>query len=94
MKRAHKTTHRENLARMARIEGQVRGIRRLIEEGAYCMDIATQIQAAVAALQAVGRRVLKKHMEHCVADSFRSRSKPDIEAKIAEILKIIKQYRC
>ncbi|HOW96444.1 MAG TPA: metal-sensitive transcriptional regulator [Kiritimatiellia bacterium] len=87
----HKTRHDENRGRLARIEGQVRGIRRMIEEGEYCMDIVTQVQASVAALQAVGRRVLKKHMEHCVADAFRSRSKRDIETKIAEILKVVRQ---
>jgi len=52
-KAKHKTTHEENLDRLARIEGQVRGIRRLVEDGAYCVDIMTQIQAIQSALGAV-----------------------------------------
>ena len=46
----HKTTHEENLSRLARIEGQVRGVQRMIEEGEYCIDIITQIQAVQSAL--------------------------------------------
>ncbi|MBN1269964.1 MAG: metal-sensitive transcriptional regulator [Kiritimatiellae bacterium] len=91
MKKKHETTHEENLNRVARIEGQVRGIRRMIEDGAYCVDIITQIQAVCAALQGVGRRVLRKHMEHCMADALKSRSKADIEEKIQEVMRIIER---
>lgn len=87
----HKTTHEENLDRLARIEGQVRGVRRLVEKGAYCVDIVTQIQAICGALQGVGHRVLRKHMEHCVADALRSRSRTDIDRKIEEIMRVVER---
>jgi CsoR family transcriptional regulator, copper-sensing transcriptional repressor len=91
MARRHKTTHEEQLTRLARIEGQVRGIRRMIEEGAYCVDILTQVQAAEAALRAVGRNILHKHMQHCVADAFRNPSEEDAEAKINELMDVMKR---
>lgn len=83
--------HNENLCRLARIEGQVRGVRRMIEEGEYCMDIAAQIQAARAALQSVGHRILRKHLEHCLTEAARKRSSADLEEKMAEIMKLLKR---
>lgn len=89
----HKTTHEENLHRLARIEGQIGGIRRMVEEGAYCIDIMTQIQAVQSALGAVGRRILHKHLDHCVADTLRGRSSKDAEEKIQELMDVLKR-RC
>jgi DNA-binding FrmR family transcriptional regulator len=89
--KGHKTTHEENLARLARVEGQVRGIRRMIEEGEYCMDIVTQIQAAQSALGAVGRRILRKHIDHCVVDAMRGTSKKDSDAKINELMTVLQR---
>ncbi len=86
-----KTTHGENLARLARIEGQVRGIRRMIENGAYCIDILTQLQAAHRALHAVARKVFRKHVEHCVAETIRGRSPKEVEKKITEVMKILER---
>lgn len=86
MKRRHKTTHEENLDRVARIEGQVRGIRRMIEQGAYCVDILTQIEAARSALKRVGARILRKHLETCVRDALNPRSRSDTRSKISEIV--------
>lgn len=84
-----KTTHNENLARLARIEGQIRGIRRMIANGAYCIDILTQLQAAHCALRAVAQKVFRKHVENCVASAIRSRSAREIERKITEVMKIL-----
>lgn len=58
--------------RMRRIEGQVRGIARMIEEDTYCIDVLTQISAVTKALQAVGLGLLEDHMSHCVADAART----------------------
>ena len=93
-KKRHKTTHEENLTRLARIEGQVRGISRMVEEGAYCVDIITQIQATGSALKAVGRQILQKHIEHCVGDAVKSKSEADIAKKIDEIMVILKRGGC
>ncbi|MFC1453941.1 metal-sensitive transcriptional regulator [Verrucomicrobiota bacterium] len=86
-----KTTHNEDLARLARIEGQIRGIRRMIANGAYCIDILTQLQAAQRAMHAVAQKVFRKHVENCVATSFRSRSAKEVEQKIKEVMKILKR---
>jgi DNA-binding FrmR family transcriptional regulator len=85
----HKTRHDERLNRLSRIEGQVRGIRRMVEDGEYCMDIVTQIQAAQSALGAVGRKVLRKHINHCVADAVRGKSKKDRDLKIEELMGVL-----
>ena len=91
MKDAQKTTHDENLTRLARIEGQVRGLQRMIEQRAYCIDIITQVQAVQSALSAVGRKILEKHMDTCVTSAVRSKSKDDTDEKLAEIMKVLKR---
>lgn len=90
MRKRRPTTHEENLARLARVEGQIRGIRRMIEGGAYCMDILNQIQAVRAALRAVGHRVLRKHLEVCVAAAARSRSRAATEEKVDEVMRLLR----
>jgi DNA-binding FrmR family transcriptional regulator len=87
----HHTTHEENLARLALIEGQVRGLQRMIDEGKYCIDIITQIQAVQSALSAVSRRILHKHLTHCVADSLNTGNEEDTTAKIDELLDVMKR---
>lgn len=87
----HETTHEENLKRLARIEGQVRGIRRMIEEKEYCIDIITQVQAVQSALGAVGRKVLEKHLDMCVTKTIRSKSREDTDEKIQELMKVMKR---
>ena len=87
----YKTTHEENLKRLARIEGQVRGLQRMIAEGEYCIDIITQIQAVRAALKSVSRNILKKHIEHCLFDAAKSGDEADMRVKIDEILKVLKR---
>lgn len=87
----HKTKHDENLARLSRIEGQVRGVRRMIEEREYCIDIITQIQAAQSALGAVKRKILEKHLDTCVSETLRSNSKADSDAKLKELMRVMKK---
>ena len=81
-----------DLDRLSRAEGQVRGIRRMVEEGAYCVDIITQIQAVQAALGAIGARILRKHVEHCVADAMRSGDEVDMDSKVDELMVIFERY--
>lgn len=71
------------LKRLRRIEGQVRGLARMVESDTYCIDILTQISAATKALQAVGLGLLDDHLEHCVVDAARS-SPEEGQAKVAE----------
>jgi DNA-binding FrmR family transcriptional regulator len=69
------------LGRLRRIEGQVRGVHRMVEEDAYCIDILTQISAATRALQAVALGLLEGHLEHCVVEAARE---GDPAAKVKE----------
>jgi len=87
----HSTTHTENLHRLARIEGQVRGVRRMVEDGAYCMDILDQLEAAQSALRAVSDRVLRKHIETCVAEAGRSRDPAEVETKLNEVIGLLRK---
>ena len=89
--KGHTTTHAENLARLSRIEGQIKGVKRMIEEGEYCIDIITQIQAARAALQSVNKTILEKHLKHCVAAALESKNEIDIAAKLEEIMTVVKR---
>ena len=72
-----------HLKRLRRIEGQVRGLARMIEEDVYCIDILTQVAAATRALQAVSLGLLEDHLKHCVVDAAR-RSPEEGEAKVRE----------
>lgn len=69
------------LGRVRRIEGQVRGVHRMIDEDAYCIDILTQISAATRALQAVALGLLEGHLAHCVAEAGQH---GDLTAKVKE----------
>ena len=71
------------LKRMRRVEGQVRGITRMVESETYCIDVLTQISAATRALQAVAMELLGEHLSHCVKQAVEVGG-PDGDAKIAE----------
>jgi len=71
------------LKRLRRIEGQVRGLQRMVEEDAYCIDVLTQISAATRALESVALQLLEEHMNHCVRQAVAA-GEPDADAKMAE----------
>ena len=71
------------LKRLHRIEGQVRGLTRMVESDTYCIDILTQISAATRALQAVALGLLDDHLSHCVADAITAGG-GEADAKVAE----------
>ncbi len=75
-----------HLKRLRRIEGQVRGLHRMVEDDAYCIDVLTQVSAATKALQAVALGLLEEHMSHCVADAVAAggAGSPAAEAKLKE----------
>ena len=85
------TTHTETLHRLSRIAGQVQGVKRMVEEQKYCIDIIRQIQAARSALRSVELQILQKHMNHCVSDAFASGSKEDADEKMDELLRVMKK---
>jgi CsoR family transcriptional regulator, copper-sensing transcriptional repressor len=69
--------------RLRRVEGQVRGVQRMVDDDAYCVDVLTQISAATKALQAVALELLDQHLAHCVADAI-GEGGATAEEKIAE----------
>ncbi|MDF0531412.1 metal-sensitive transcriptional regulator [Tsukamurella sp. 8F] len=72
------------LKRLRRIEGQARGLQRMVEEEKYCIDILTQVSAMNKALQAVALGLLEDHMSHCVVDAARAGDEAETAAKIKE----------
>ncbi len=80
------------LKRLARIEGQVRGVSRMIEEDRYCIDILTQLGAVDTALEAVAIKVLEDHVQHCVAAALASGDEGDAGAKAAELLDAVQRF--
>jgi CsoR family transcriptional regulator, copper-sensing transcriptional repressor len=77
------------LKRLGRIEGQVRGLARMVEEDRYCIDIVTQISAVRAALRKVEEEVLRDHVGHCVEGAIASGNKTDQRRKIAELMDVL-----
>lgn len=77
----HKTAH---LARLKRIEGQVRGIAKMVEDDRYCIDVLTQVSAATSALQSVALGLLDEHMAHCVVEAAREGGQEQ-EIKLQEV---------
>jgi DNA-binding FrmR family transcriptional regulator len=75
--------------RLGRIEGQVRGLSKMLEEDRYCIDIVTQISAVRAALRRVEEEVLRDHVAHCVEHAISSGNKADQREKIAELMDVI-----
>jgi len=86
-------TKKSCLNRLARIEGQVRGVRNMVAEDRYCIDILTQINAARAALDRVEQEVLREHLQSCVTHAFHSGSLKERSQKIDELIKVLDSQR-
>jgi DNA-binding FrmR family transcriptional regulator len=82
----------ELLKRLARVEGQVRGIARMIEDDRYCIDVLTQLGAVDTALEAVAIKVLEDHVRHCVAGALASGDPEQANAKAAELLEAVQRF--
>ena len=78
--------------RLARIEGQVRGISRMVEEGRYCVDVLTQIAAVNQALRQVARELLTGHLDHCVRQAFESGDDGERQRVSAELAEVMFKY--
>jgi DNA-binding FrmR family transcriptional regulator len=75
--------------RLSRIEGQVRGLARMIDEDRYCIDVVTQISAVRAALRRTEEEILRDHVAHCVEHAIESGDKKDQRQKIIEIMEVL-----
>ncbi len=91
MKQAH-ARHTGQLERLRRIEGQVGGLVRMVEQERYCVDILTQLRAARAALRRVEEAVLREHVEHCVAQAIRGGDPVEQKAKVDELLEVVGRF--
>ncbi len=78
--------------RLHRIEGQVRGIERMVDEDRYCIDILTQVGAVRTALESVGLQVLEDHVNHCVHDALASGEATKAQEKTTELLAAVQRF--
>jgi DNA-binding FrmR family transcriptional regulator len=85
--------HDEQLVALRRIEGQVRGVQRMIEEKRYCVEILTQLSSVGAALLRVQDKVLQRHLEGCVTNALKGKSELNKKQKIDEIFDLLKKFR-
>ena len=86
-------SHENNLIALRRIEGQVRGVQKMIEERKYCIDILNQIYAVRRALARVEEKILEKHFRNCVTEAVKGSSEKEKQQKMDEIFKLIHQTR-
>jgi DNA-binding FrmR family transcriptional regulator len=83
-------TKDDYLKRLRRIEGQVRGLQRMVEDETYCVDVLTQISSVTKALQSVGLGLLDEHLRHCVRDAAES-SRDEGDAKVEEAVTAVER---
>ena len=87
------TTHLEEIVSLKRIEGQIRGIQKMIEERRYCIDILTQLSSVAGAIKRVEKNILNRHLRGCVRESFKNKSGQDSEKKIEEVIDVLQKFR-
>jgi DNA-binding FrmR family transcriptional regulator len=80
----------ELVSRLRKIEGQVRGIQRMIEKDAYCIDVLTQVSAVVSAMEKVGIRLLRDHIRGCVVDALRDGNASD--DRVDELIRVVERF--
>jgi len=78
--------------RLRRIEGQVRGVQKMVDQEVYCVDVLTQISSVVSALEKVGTILLKDHVEHCVRESLESGNREKTDEKIEELTAAVERF--
>ena len=87
------TTHDDQITRLRKIEGQIRGVQRMIEEQRYCIDILNQLQAVEAAIKGVEANILRKHLQGCVSSAFRAGSEREQDGKLDEIMELLMRFK-
>ena len=78
--------------RLTRIEGQIKGIKKMVEEGRYCVEVMGQISAAQEALRGVGKLIMRNYLENCVTSSLRSGSRMKAEETYGELMDVIYKF--
>jgi DNA-binding FrmR family transcriptional regulator len=95
--KAHDTmthpSHNEQIVFLKRIEGQIRGVQKMIEERRYCVDILTQLHSIIGAVLRVESKILKRHLETCVTGVLKGSSEAERDRKIEEVIDLITKFR-
>jgi DNA-binding FrmR family transcriptional regulator len=86
-------THNEQLTFLRKIEGQIRGVQTMIEEGRYCVDILTQLHSVIGAIQRVESKILQRHLENCFTHAVKGSSEVERNKKIGEVIDLITRFR-
>lgn len=86
-------TKKSCLSRLNRVEGQVRGLAKMVDDDRYCIDVVNQLQAVIAALKKVEDEILKDHISHCVEHAIRSGDKRAQREKVAELVSTLARTR-
>ena len=89
-KKRSQEEHTRLVNRLSRVEGQIRGIKKMVEEDAYCIDILIQVAAANAALNSFNKELLAEHIRTCVADDIKNGREETIEELVATLQKLMK----
>jgi len=86
-------SHEEQLQFLRKIQGQVAGIKRMLEEKRYCIDIVIQIRSAIGALHRVEGEIFRRHLNGCLTGAIKSKSETEIQNKIDEIINLLDKFR-
>jgi len=84
--------HKENIIALKRIEGQIRGVQKMIEAGRYCVDILNQLRSVTRAIGSVQKKIYKRHLEHCVTAALKGNSEVEKQKKINEVLDLLSKH--
>jgi DNA-binding FrmR family transcriptional regulator len=87
------TIHDEQLVYLKKIEGQVRGIQKMIKDKRYCVDILTQLHSIIGAISRVENEILRKHLDGCVTSAMKGKSEIAKQKKIEEVIDLITRFR-
>ncbi|MBI5573045.1 MAG: metal-sensitive transcriptional regulator [Elusimicrobia bacterium] len=88
-----KMGHFEQIEFLRKIEGQIKGVQKMIEEGRYCIDILVQLHSIVGAITKVEYNIFRKHIEGCVVSALKGRSEREKQKKIGEVIDLIERFR-
>jgi len=89
----NQTTHEKQLQYLKKIEGQIRGVQKMIEDKRYCVDIMTQLHSVIGALYRVENEIFKRHIDGCVVGALKGKSEKEKEQKIDEVIALISKFR-
>ena len=89
----HEKQKKEVSLRLSKVEGQIRGIRKMIDEDRYCIDVLSQTRAVTAAMRKIEDLIMEQHLNTCVLNSMKSGDKEDQKEKISEIMDVLSKFR-